>query len=387
MDDILFGPSIFRDEKTLFPEYVPDKLPGRDDDIARLAKNFRSLLSEEGSMAVNIAVVGRAGVGKTALVKYTMERFKEAANKHNFPTRFKYYNCHTTRTKTSILRNLLTEEFHIQSRGFSDEEILEMLAKRLYKQDLRLIVAIDEANMLDSEDILSLIHANEYFGYERSRMSTIVISRPAEWISLLDVPLSGHIHDQLDLGGYDKATLLEILKYRGDMAFKSEYIDEDTMDMISQISEKTQNARHGLEILYRSGKIADNRGERTILPEYIRAAKAEVYPELRRDVFKDLKKHELITALSVAGQLQSTGAPAATIEDAFDRYVLLCEEHKETAKSKGMFRNHIRTLTKVGIVSATVGPVGSGQRGRRTKLTLYDIPAAVLFDRVIQMLS
>ena len=387
VEESMFGQSIFKNESTLFPEYVPPELPTREEEIKRLARNFRSLLGREGSFSVNVAIVGKAGVGKTALCKYTMKRFEEAAKRRSFNVKFLYYNCHSFRSKTAIIRNILSEHFRIQSRGFSDEEILEMLVKRLTKEDIRLIIALDEASMLKSEDILSIFHAGEYFGSEQSMISTIIITRPVEWRSLLNVPLSGHIHDQMDISGYTRDQLLEILEYRAQMALIPTSYSEDTLNLIADICASSQNARHGLEILYRAGKIADLRGESFIRPDYIRAAKADVYPELRKDVFKELKYHELLTALAIARNLAQSGATSTTIEEGYQSYLIVCEEFNEEPKGKSTFRAAVHTLNKVGILGTTVGPIETGKRGRRAKITTFDIPSAVLVERIETILK
>ncbi len=384
VEDSMFGGSIFRDERTLFPEYIPEELPRREGDIRRLAKNFRSLLGKagSGSFSVNVAIIGNPGVGKTALCKFTMNSFERIANDKNIKVKFLYYNCHSFRSKTSILRNILSEHFHIQSRGFSDEEILEMLVKRLSKEDIRLIIALDEANMLNSEDILSIFHAGEYFGSEKSMISTIVISRPTEWASLLNVPLSGHIHDQMDLEGYNQNVLLEILQYRSRLALFATSYSDDTLELIAEMTASSNNARHGLEILYRAGKIADLKGEKFINPEYIRAAKADVYPELRKDIFQELREHELLAALGVARKLKREGITSTNIDDSYDAYLLACEEYSIESRGKSTFRSAIETLNKVGILGKAVGPVIEGKRGRRATITTYDIPATILVERI-----
>lgn len=387
VESAMFGRSIFKNESTLFPEYVPPELPTRHDEITRLARNFRSLLGREGSFSVNVAIVGKAGVGKTALCKYTMKRFEEAANRRGYNVKFLYYNCHSFRSKTAIIRNILSEHFRIQSRGFSDEEILEMLVKRLTKEDIRLIIALDEASMLKSDEILSIFHAGEYFGSEQSMISTIIITRPVEWRSLLNVPLSGHIHDQMDISGYNRDQLLEILEYRAQMALVPTSYNEDTLNLIADICASSQNARHGLEILYRAGKIADLKGDTFIRPDYIRAAKADVYPELRKDVFKGLRFHELLAGLAVARNLSQSQSTSTTVEEAYQTYLVICEEFEVEPKGKSTFRAAIHTLNKVGILGATVGPIGEGKRGRRAKITTFDIPASVLVERIDTILK
>jgi cell division control protein 6 len=387
VEEAMFGQSIFKKESTLYPEYVPPELPTREEEIRRLVKNFRSLLEKEGSFSVNVAIVGHAGIGKTALCKYTMKRFEEAANNRNINVKFLYYNCHSFRSKTAILRNILSEHFRIQSRGFSDEEILDMLVKRLTREEIRLIIALDEANMLDSEDILSIFHSGELFGSEQSMISTIIISRPIEYRSLLNVPLSGHIHDQMDISGYNRNQLLQILEYRAKMALYPTSYTEETLDLIADICSSSQNARHGLEILYRAGKLTDLKHENFINPEYIRAAKADVYPELRRDVLEELRLQELLTALGIARKLAIKGITSTTIEEGYESYVLTCEEYGFELRSKSSFRSALETLHKVGILGKSVGPIEEGKRGRRAKITTFDIPASVLVERIENILS
>ena len=336
---------------------------------------------------MNVAIIGDAGVGKTNLCKYTMNRFEQAANSRNINVKFLYYNCHSFRSKTAILRNILSEHFRIQSRGFSDEEILDMLVKRLTKEEIRLIIALDEANMLHSEDILSIFHAGEYFGSEKSMISTIIISRPMEWRSLLNIPLSGHIHDQMDISGYNRNELLQILEFRAGMALYPTSYNEETINMIADICASSQNARHGLEILYRSGKLADLKNESFINPEYIRAAKSDVYPELRRDVLEELRTQELLAALGIARKFKATGSTSTTVDEGYENYVVICEEYGEESRGKSTFRSAVETLHKVGIIGKTVGPIDEGKRGRRAKITILDIPATVLVERIEYILS
>ena len=387
VDEFLFDKSVFKDETTLFPEYIPDKLPSREKEIQRLAGNFRPLFAKEGSsFSVNVAVVGRAGVGKTATVKYFGDRIEKVAAKKGMSVVFQYYNCHTHRKKTSILRHLLTERYNISARGFSDEEILEMLIKRLEKADSRLIIALDEANILSSEEILSIIHAPEFFG-GRSRISTILIARPTEYATLLDAPLSGHIHDQIDFSGYNMDSLLEIFQYRVDLAFYPGAISSDIIAMTAEIASQTKNARHGIEIMLRAGKKADYEKSDHITPEMVRSVKNSVYPELRHDVLIDLKEHELLSLLSIARKLASQKATATTINESYDAYHVACEEFGIKPQSKSSFMKNIDHLTDAGLIGKMVVKVGRGKRGRHAEINLYDVPASVLIERITNILE
>ena len=93
--DALLGSSVFKDEASLFPEYIPPELPNRDEEVKRLARNFSALLRRDGAFSVNVASVGNAGIGKTALAKYTMAQLKELATDQNINVDYAYYNCHS----------------------------------------------------------------------------------------------------------------------------------------------------------------------------------------------------------------------------------------------------------------------------------------------------
>ncbi len=387
VEKILLGASVFRDERSLFPEFLPQKLPRREKEISRLATDFRPLIQKKGSFAINVAITGTAGVGKTAVARYCGKHIENAAKKKGVAIKFIPYNAHTFRTKTSILRNLLTDHFNVTARGFSDEEILGMLVKRLEKDDMRLIVALDEANLLGSDEILSIIHASEVFGIERSRISTIIICRRTEWRAILNAPLSGHIHDQINIPGYTRSELVDILTYRAQLAFNPGVISEEIIEMVAEIASQTQNARHGIEILLRAGKMADYEHFSEINAEMVRRAKVGVYPELRPDVLDDLNDHELLTALGLARRLKHHGITATTINEAYKYYQIACEEKGVRAQSMSAFRKYVNHLDSVGIIGKAVGPLGRGRRGRRARITFYDLPATVLEERVLRILE
>jgi len=387
IEKFLSGKSVFKNEQTLDLKYVPPKLPRRRDELARLARDYKPLVSKSGSFSINVAVTGPAGVGKTATTKYFCERFVKAAENRDVNILTTYYNCYTFRTKSAILRNLLSKYFAITSRGYSDYELLGMLTLRLKKENKHLLMILDEANILGAEDILSIIHAPEIHGFGEARISTIVISRPTEFQTLLNVPLSGHINDKIQMNGYNYDALKEILDYRTELAFRPGVVSEEILDMVVEIASKTQNARHGIEILYHAGKLADREETDEITEEMIRTAKGFVYPELRPDVLNDLKLHELLTALAIAKRLKHTGITATNVNEAYEYYCIACDEYSVTPNAKPTFRRHLDVLTETGIIGKSVLPLHRGKRGRRGRITLFDIPATILEERARTLLE
>jgi cell division control protein 6 len=257
-ETLRFSAPVFKDERSLFPEFLPPILPHTSKEISRLTTDFRPLIKKKGSLAINVVVTGAAGVGKTAVVRSYGKHLEMVAKKKGVNIKFTYYNARTFRTKTSILRNLLTDHFNVIARGISDEEISGMLVERLEKDDVRLIIALDDANLLGGNEILSIINACKDFDEEFNRISTIIICRHAEWRNLINASLSRHINDSINIPGYTKDELFDILSFRAQLAYYPYVISENVIGMIVDQTSKTQNTQLGIELLLKVGKITEN---------------------------------------------------------------------------------------------------------------------------------
>ncbi|MHA1542335.1 MAG: Cdc6/Cdc18 family protein [Candidatus Hodarchaeales archaeon] len=389
--DALFSSSVFKEsgERTLDQSFIPDTLNFREDHIRRISQNFRELFVSKGGglegFSTNIAITGSAGIGKTVTSRYTVERLQAMAEKYRVKVYIDYKNCWTTRTKTSILRSILRDQFGVASRGFSDEESTDILIRRLNSEQAYLILILDEVSVLQQKDIRGFIHLPEEFGSSH-RISLIMISRPTEWKVALSSIVSQRIADVIHFDPYNFEETREILEYRAKLAFKSHALSDDIIDMVAEISDQTKNLRHGIETLYRSGRAADQKRIDEISPELIRRAKNDVYPEMRADILEELNTHELIAALSVARRLHHKGITATTIEHSFKNYRIICEEWNVSSNGEAAFRNYLSTLEAIGILGKVTKGV-KGRKGVRARLTIHDVPAAILIERIEVFLS
>jgi len=381
----IFSPTVFKDESTLLLDYVPPKLPCREGDLARLSRNFKPIFTGDKFYNITIAITGPAGVGKTSLAKLFGKGLEEASKNYK-EIMCLYFNCYSFRTKSSILREITTRKFGISSRGLSDNELLTQIYKRLKNEDKRLLIILDEAFLLGGDAILSLIHSYESYGFGYSPISMIIISRPEEYNSILHIKLKGKINDLIKLEPYSKEMFKEIIDYRTELAFKPGVISEEIKELIIEIVSETNNARHLIEILHKSGKLADIKGQSEITAEMVRQAKNEVYPELRPEMLRELKIQELITAHAIAKRLKHKGIVSTNIKEAYGYYKVACEEFNEEIHSLNTFRVYIDSLVKYGIINKITKQIGRGQRGRRSRITLFDVPAKVLEERTYELI-
>ena len=107
---------------------------------------------------------------------------------------------------------------------------------------------------------------------------------------------------------------------------------------------------------------------------------------MRAEILEELKTHELFAALSVARRLHHKGVTATTIEHSFKNYRVICEEYNIKNNGEAAFRTYIDTLEAVGVIGKVTKNL-RGRRGMRSRLTIHDVPAAVLIERIETFLS
>ncbi len=186
---------------------------------------------------------------------------------------------------------------------------------------------------------------------------------------------------------YTQDELYKIFKFRSELAFHKDVVPDEILHMVANIAASTQNARHGIEMLYLAGKAADRASIRPMTPDLIRRAKQEVYSELRSDVLYGLRDHEILVLAAVSRQLKAAKASSTTIAEIYKSYQIICEESGVKKQALPTFRKTIDALVTLGIIGKVVESIGEGRRGRRARLTLMDIPVEVFDERVNEILQ
>jgi len=121
-----------------------------------------------------------------------------------------------------------------------------------------------------------------------------------------------------------------------------------------------------------------------VVPQYtidIRRGKNDVFPEMRPEILEELKTHELFSALGIARRLHHKGITATTIEHAYKNYRIICEEFNVQPNGEGAFSYYLTTLETIGILGIVKKTI-KGRKGIRSRLTIHDVPAAVLIERI-----
>jgi hypothetical protein len=85
---------LFKDREVLRHDYLPDKLPHREDQIRLLGQAVAPVLKD--SRCSNIFIYGKTGTGKTAVTKFVLSHLESKAKEYGAPVKFCYVNCRMT---------------------------------------------------------------------------------------------------------------------------------------------------------------------------------------------------------------------------------------------------------------------------------------------------
>ena len=380
--------SVFRDASKLLPDYVPRVLVHRDEEFRHLTRVFKPVIEDRASQRV--LITGNVGVGKTALAQRFGEELEPAAKGREINLSYLHVNCRKDRTPYAVLMKLVRHyNPRWPARGLGPEKLLDMVVDYLNKHDTYLTLTLDELDFfvqLNGSDLLySLTRAAEESGTP-NRISIIAIGRDKNFLRSLDAATqSTFMHNVLALDRYTAPQLADILNHRIREAFKVGTVDEDTVALIADIAARWGDARLALELLWRAGMTADGEGAGEVMPEHARRAKAEVYPEVKREVIRDLQLHEKLFLLAVARKLKISKRAYALTGEVEKSYRVVCEEYDEEPRKHTQLWEYLNRMEGLGLVD--LQPSGERHRGKSQRISVPDIPVATLERELERLLK
>ncbi len=381
------GKSVFKDQRTLSFDYVPQRLVHRDAQMKKLVMLYRPMV--ESNLSQNAVLTGSVGTGKTATAKRFCTDLKDFAEKQQKAVDWVLVNCRQRNSESSAVLHVVNHfQPNFPDRGFSITEMLRILRKDLEKRKVHLVIVLDEADMLLKKAGPDIIYKLTRFGEEkvdgRELVSLMLISQK-NIFDLLDASSTSTFKrtNVVEFGKYSSDELRDIVKARAGLALHEGAIDDGAIDLIAEVSSEWGDARFAIEILEKAGMLADEENSGKINVEHVRGAKAEAYSSITESKLAGLDRHQKLSLLSIARA--SRGKAYVTTGEAESAYKVACEEYNEKPRAHTAFWGLMKDLDMLGVVSAKKS--GPGISGKTTVITLLDIPAKVLEQRMRQMLN
>ncbi len=388
IEDELMSSSVIKNLNVLDFDYVPEELIHRDEQLRFLAQMFKPLLS---SVSQNAIIKGPVGTGKTAIAKKFCNSIVNIARKQGKIIEYVHINCRKRSSDGMALLGVLNHfDSRFPDRGFSVPEMLQVLRKQLQKRDAQLLVVFDEADALVKKSGSNLIYDLTRFSDESSMekipISLLLISQK-DVIPMLDQATISTFKrsNALSLNKYTRDELYDIVRQRVELAFHNDTMNEDCIDLIADIASEWGDARFAIELLWKSGIAADHQHVEMVTPEHVRAAKAETYSVVTESKLRNLDRHQLFTLYSIAKRLKKDGTAYVNTGDAEKTYAITCEEYDEKPRTHTMFWNYIKEIEGAGFIN--LKPSGKGQLGTTQLISLPDIPAEIVSNKVEELLK
>jgi len=263
---LMWDETLFRDPEVFEFDYVPEQFQFRENQMRELAFQIRPGL--RGGRPLNSICKGLPGTGKTTSVRKLFSEIEETTKKL-VPV---YVNCQIDNTKFAIFSQIYRKlTGHLPpASGTSFKQLFDAICRILLKDELVLLVALDDANYLLYENeinkvLYTLLRAHE--AYEGIRMGVIVI------ISDIDVDLLQAVDarvtsvfrpTEIYFPPYEHAEIRGIMQARVMQGLYPGALPDEMLSLVIDQTQKSGDIRVGIDLLKRATLNAERAARRTI---------------------------------------------------------------------------------------------------------------------------
>ena len=374
LDDVfqrfLKGSSVFVDRDVLRHDYVPENLPHREEQIRCFGEIVVPVL--RGSRCSNAFIYGKTGTGKTAVVKFVLNKLAQRAQLFGATVKICYVNCRLTGTEYRVLSSLCAAlGSKVPFTGLAVGEVFDRFKKSLNVNKLLFIVVLDEIDALirTRGDVLlyELTRINE--DLHSSRTSIVGISNDLRFKEFLDPRvLSSLSEEEMVFRPYDAAELRDILSDRAKLAFQDGALLEGTIDLCAALAAAEHgDARRALDLLRVAGEVAERKGSSVVVEDHIRQAERRIEHDRTLEALKNLPLHSKLVLCSVY-LLGKAKISSAITGDIYEIYGELCNLSGLSLLTQRRVSSLINELDVIGLLNTRV--VSMGRYGRTRKIRL-----------------
>jgi len=369
-DRFLSNIYIFKDREVLRHDYIPEKLPHRDEQIHCLGGIVAPVL--RGSPCSNAFIYGKTGTGKTAVTKYVLNKLSSKANDLGAAIDVCYVNCRLAGTEYRVLASLCEAlNVKVPFTGLAVGEVFDRFKEGLDKQRKIFIVVLDEIDALIKARgdtlLYELTRVNETLLY--GRISIIGISNDLRFKEFLDPRvLSSLSEEEIVFRPYDASELQDILLKRAQIAFSEGALLDSAVALCSALAAAEHgDARRALDLLRVAGELAERQGVNSVSEEHVRQAEKRVEHDRIIEVLENLPLHSKLVLFSVY-LLGKTKLSYTITGDIYGIYCELCNQSGLSPLTQRRVSGLISELDMIGLLNARV--VSMGRHGRTKKIRL-----------------
>jgi len=363
---------VFKDREVMRHDYLPDRLPHREEQVTQLGETVAPVL--KGARSSNIFIYGKTGTGKTAVTKYVLNRLEVKSKEFNAPVKFCYVNCRRARSEYRVFASLCQSiGVPIPFTGLSVGEVFDRFRMGLEASKIIFITVLDETDVLlrTSGDALlyDLTRVNEILS--KSRVSLISISNDLRLKEFLDPRvLSSLSEEEIVFRPYDAGELRNILFERAASAFYDCVLSDAALSLCAALAAAEHgDARRALDLLRVAGEVAERKGARIVVEEHVREAEKHIEHDRVVEALKSLTLHSKLVVLSVY-HLHKADVHRAITGEIYEVYSELCGELGVTPLTQRRLCTLISELDSMGLLNAKITSMGRYGRTKKIRLEI-----------------
>lgn len=362
--------NIFKNRQVLRHDHIPEKFPHREKQIRYLGEIMAPLL--RNFRCSNIFLYGKTGTGKTAVIKYVLDKLVHKSLEVGVPIKIGYVNCRLIGTEYRVLASLCEcIGLKVPFTGLAVGEVFDRFKSGLDLHSFFFIVVLDEIDALIKTRgdtlLYELTRINE--DLSSSKISIVGISNDLRFKELLDPRvLSSLSEEEIVFKPYDADELKDILWDRAKSAFRGNVLLEGAVSLCAaKAAAEHGDARRALDLLRVAGELAEREGAEIVTEDNIRRAEKRIEHDRIAEAIKNLPSHSKIVLCSVY-LLHRAKLNFAITGDIYEIYRELCGSSGITPLTQRRVSGLINELDIIGLLNTRV--VSMGRYGRTKKIRL-----------------
>jgi cell division control protein 6 len=364
------GSSLVKNRQALTIDYVPEKLPFRDEEIRALAQVLSTIF--KGSRPSNLLLFGKPGTGKTAAARSVVDRLAKKASELKTDITVLFVNAKIAGGSAYKVIFEIAEELGINKEqekqvhftGLSMGEATDRVLNFIQKKKLNLVLVIDEIDSLvdrSGDDILyNFTRANQRM--QSGFITLIGISNSLTFKDKLDPRVRSSLsEEEIVFNPYTVEQLRQILQERAKLSFNEGAISEAAVNLCAAIAGREHgDARKAIDLLRVAAELAEREGSAKVEEKHVRAGEDRIERDAPFVALKNSPAHHKLVILAILKSMNGTTGKV------YDIYLSFCKQTEQKPLTQRRMTQIINELDLLGLVSTDI--VNQGRYGRSQKI-------------------